>query len=52
MAYAHFLIFAAIGQKTKILEISLVVLDGEGAVDTTFIWNVLKYSNLRKICLL
>ena len=37
MAYAHFLIFAAIGQKTKILEISLVVLDGEGAVDTTFI---------------
>ena len=37
MAYVHFLIFAAIGQKTEILEISLVALNGEGAVDNPFI---------------
>ena len=36
MAYVHFLIFAAIGQKTKILEISLVVLDGEGGCGRHF----------------
>ena len=40
-----------LGRRQKFLK-SLVALDGEGAVDAPFMWNVLKYSNLKKICLL